>query len=87
MKLPQGERILQICHHSGTIKLDEVEPGEDCLKIEGVLEVTLLYLTSDDQAPVQPAESRFPLNVRQRPEGSGKTAYTSWMRGWNSSQP
>ena len=54
VKLPQGERILQICHHSGTIKLDEVEPGEDCLKIEGVLEVTLLYLTSDDQAPVQP---------------------------------
>ena len=69
VKLPQGERILQICHHSGTIKLDEVEPGEDCLKIEGVLEVTLLYLTSDDQAPVQSAVEQIPFKCTAEARG------------------
>lgn len=69
VKLPQGERILQICHHSGTIKLDEVEPGEDCLKIEGVLEVTLLYLTSDDQAPVQPTVEQIPFKCTAEARG------------------
>lgn len=69
VKLPQGERILQICHHSGTIKLDEVEPGEDCLKIEGVLEVALLYLTSDDQAPVQSAVEQIPFKCTAEARG------------------
>lgn len=69
VKLPQGERILQICHHSGTIKLDEVEPGEDCLKIEGILEVTLLYLTSDDQTPVQSAVAQIPFKCTAEARG------------------
>ena len=91
MKLPQGERILQICHHSGTIKLDEVEPGEDCLKIEGVLEVTLLYLTSDDQAPVQPAVEQIPFKCTAEARGiredsvyqldAGLEQLTAVMRG------
>ena len=34
LSLPQAERILQICHNEGTIKLDEVEIGDDCLEIE-----------------------------------------------------
>ncbi|MEG2700650.1 MAG: DUF3794 domain-containing protein, partial [Hungatella sp.] len=41
-------QILQICHNDGMIKIDEIELKEDALQIEGVLEVYLLYLTSDD---------------------------------------
>ncbi len=61
VKLPQTERILQICHSEGTVKLDEVEIGEDNVEIEGVLEVSLLYLTSDDRSPVQAAVEQAPF--------------------------
>ncbi len=55
-----GERsVLQICRSDGAVKLDEVTVQEDGLLLEGVLEVSLLYLTSDDSASIQ-AES-FPL--------------------------
>ena len=62
LSLPQAERILQICHNEGTIKLDEVEIGDDCLEIDGVLEVTLLYLTSDDTSPVQSSVEQVPFH-------------------------
>ena len=55
-------------HNEGVIKLDEVEPGENCLKIEGVLEVTLLYLTSDDEAPVQAAMEQIPFKCSAEAE-------------------
>ena len=61
LSLPQAERILQICHNEGTIKLDDVEIGDDCLEIDGVLEVTLLYLTSDDTSPVQSSVEQVPF--------------------------
>ena len=32
LKLPQAERILQICHNEGTIKLDGCGSGEDCFR-------------------------------------------------------
>lgn len=62
LKLPQAQRILQICHNAGTVKLDEVEIGQDCLEIDGVLEVSLLYLTSDDVSPVQSWVEQVPFH-------------------------
>ncbi|MGN0372652.1 MAG: SPOCS domain-containing protein [Enterocloster sp.] len=67
--LPQGERVLQICHTEGTVSLDEVEIGEDSLKIEGVLEVTLLYLTSDDRSPVQSMTEQVPFRCTAEAPG------------------
>lgn len=61
VKLPQTERILQICHSGGVVKLDEVEIGEDNVRIDGVLEVSILYLTSDDRSPVQAAVEQVPF--------------------------
>lgn len=52
ISLNRPERILQICHSTGTVKLDAAEPGEDGFRLEGVLEVGLLYLTDDDAEPV-----------------------------------
>ncbi|MFR3754277.1 MAG: DUF3794 domain-containing protein [Enterocloster sp.] len=69
LKLPQAERILQICHNEGTIKLDDVEVGEDCLQIDGVLEVTLLYLTSDDTSPVQSSVEQVPFHCTAEARG------------------
>lgn len=69
VELPQAERILQICHNEGTIKLDDVEIGEDNIQIDGVLEVSLLYLTSDDASPVQAAVEQVPFHCTAEARG------------------
>ena len=56
------ERILQICHSSGIVRLDESRPAENGLAIEGVLEVSLLYLTDDDGAPVGAISEVLPFS-------------------------
>lgn len=59
--LGQQERILQICHTQGMVQLDEIEPEENSLDIEGILDVTILYLTSDDSAPIQSVSRQIPF--------------------------
>ncbi len=60
---PSGaDRILQICHCDGTVKMDEITPREDGLHVDGVLEVTLLYLTSDDSEPVGSSVEALPFS-------------------------
>ena len=86
------ERILQICHNEGTINLDEVEIGDDCLEIDGVLEVIHLkkFIShqDDDTSPVQSLWScALPLRIWLEARGIGRTACTSWTQGWNSSAP
>ncbi|MEG0564661.1 MAG: DUF3794 domain-containing protein [Hungatella sp.] len=55
-------QILQICHNDGMIKIDEIELKEDALQIEGVLEVYLLYLTSDDAEPIRSSTEIVPFH-------------------------
>ncbi|GAA6296810.1 DUF3794 and LysM peptidoglycan-binding domain-containing protein [Enterocloster asparagiformis] len=72
LELSGAERILQICHNEGTIKLDDVEIGEDNIQIDGVLEVSLLYLTSDDESPVQAAVEQVPFHCTAEARGVTK---------------
>ncbi len=69
VQLPQTDRVLQICHSDGVVKIDEVEIGEDSVQIDGVLEVTILYLTSDDRAPVQAATEQVPFHCQAEARG------------------
>ena len=69
LNLRQPERILQICHSTGEVKLDAAEPKEDGLHLEGVLEVGLLYLTDDDAAPVGYAEEMVPFRCTAEASG------------------
>lgn len=69
MTIGQDERILQICHNEGTVKIDEVEIKEDALHIEGVLEVQLLYLTADDAEPVKSASETMPFHYMAEAPG------------------
>lgn len=62
LALDNAERILQICHSEGAVKLDETEVKEDGLHVEGALEVNLLYLTSDDTQPIQAAVVMVPFH-------------------------
>lgn len=57
-----GQRILQICHSTGSVKLDEVEAKEDVLAMDGVLEVKILFLTDDDSRPVQSSTEMIPFH-------------------------
>ncbi len=58
-----GQRILQICHSDGTVRIDEVEPKDDGLHVDGVLEVNLISLTADDGAPVAAFKEILPFHV------------------------
>lgn len=57
-----SDRILQICHNEGTVKVDEVEAKDDGLHIDGALEVKLLYLTADDAEPVRSSTEVVPFH-------------------------
>ena len=72
IKLPQSERVLQICHNRGVIRLDEVEIGQDCLEVDGVLEITILYLTSDDSSPVRSVTDQLPFHCTAEAAGIKK---------------
>ena len=61
--LSGGQRILQICHSDGTVKIDEVQLREDGLHVDGVLEVKVLSLTADDTSPVAAFTELLPFHV------------------------
>ena len=67
----------QICHSSGSVKLDEAEAREDGLHIEGVLEVNLLYLTDDDTEPVGATTEMVPFHCVA--EADGINADSIWQ--------
>lgn len=69
LKLQKPERILQICHSGGMVKLDEAEIKENGLHIEGVLEVSLLYLTDDDTEPVGASVEMVPFHCVAEADG------------------
>lgn len=69
VKIPETERILQICHNEGSIKLDDIETQEDSLQIDGVLEVTLLYLASDDASPIRSFVKQIPFHCAAEARG------------------
>lgn len=72
--LGQTERILQICHTQGSIQLDEAEPQENGLLIEGILDVTILYLTSDDKAPIRSVSRQIPFKCSAQAAGITKNS-------------
>lgn len=67
--LPVGQRILQICHSDGDVKLDEVQIRNGELSMDGVLEVQLLYLTADDSSPVGASTEVLPFHMTAQVPG------------------
>lgn len=69
---PDAGKILQICHASGGVTLDEVSPAEHGIEVEGILKVWVLYASSDDRFPLAMAEGVIPfrqkIDVPQRKE-------------------
>ena len=61
MTIKGEEKVLQICHCEGNIKIDEVHPVEDGLQIEGVLLISMLYISADDREPMKSYEGAVPF--------------------------
>ena len=69
MEISRHDRILQICHSEGSVKIDETEIKDDTLHIEGALEVQLLYLTDDDSQPIQSVTEIVPFHQTAEAKG------------------
>ncbi|RGY99268.1 SPOCS domain-containing protein [Clostridium sp. AM58-1XD] len=69
VEVSHSDRILQICHSEGNVKIDETEISNDELNIEGVLEVKLLYLTADDSEPIQSSTEVVPFHYTAEAKG------------------
>lgn len=73
---PPEMQILQICHSSGEVKLDEVSIAEQGLLVQGALQVEVLYITSDDSHPFLCRKEALPFE--QLIEVPGMTKDSVW---------
>lgn len=62
IQIHTDERVLQVCHCRGMIKVDETEVVEDGVRVEGALLVNALYMTSDDLNPMRAVKGAVPFS-------------------------
>ena len=63
LSLPElQDNILQICHSSGRIQVEHTETVEQGVLVEGVLHVSFLYVTSDDEIPFDVWQGMIPFS-------------------------
>lgn len=61
LTLSNADKILQICHADGAVKLDRIRPVQEGLDVEGTLCVDVLYVAADDQSPVRCVRGMLPF--------------------------
>lgn len=62
MELAQNkEKILQICSCEGTAKLENKEMRDNGIFVEGIIDVELLYISTDDKMPIGVAQGVYPF--------------------------
>ncbi len=54
-------KILQICHSDGVARVDECRVTAGGLEVEGILQVRILYIVSDDDMPFYAMEAVLPF--------------------------
>lgn len=54
--------ILQICHASGDVKVDDIEVVDNGLEVNGVVEVQILYICPDDKRPLNSIKGMVPFS-------------------------
>lgn len=64
-------KVLQICHGTGTVKIDEAEIVPEGIQADGVIEVELLYISADDARPLQAIKSAIPFSQLIEVKGIG----------------
>lgn len=72
-----GARILQICYSMGTAVIDDTQITEDGIEIEGVIDVQVLYITTDDSIPFYSLKGSIPFTyVLDVPGMNANCTYT-----------
>lgn len=64
-RLSTGEtpgKILQICHSDARVRVDDCRVTPAGLEVEGILNVRILYIVSDDEMPFYAMETVLPFN-------------------------
>lgn len=61
--------IMQICHCSGSVQIDKNEIVEEGIRTEGVLSVSILYISSDDGMPFAILEGAIPFTHTSEAQG------------------
>ena len=58
---PNQQKILQICGSSGNVTIDRIHKRDNGLHVEGILNVHILYNTTDDAMPFAHTSSQIPF--------------------------
>lgn len=74
---PQTDRkILQICHMDSHVFLEDSRLVEDSLQMEGILAVTILFMTDDERKPYEVLKKEIPFEYRM--ENMNLTPVSRW---------
>lgn len=74
-------RILQVCHSSGTVKVDELTITEKGVRVEGALLLSILYISADDTQPFALMEGSLPFSHLAEVPGIDKACRCSLDAG------
>ena len=64
--------MLQICHASGDVKIDDINIVEEGLEVEGVIDVSMLYISADDAKPLNNIKGVLPFTQVIEVKGMSK---------------
>lgn len=63
LSIPElNNEVLQICHSSGTIRVDKMEQKDDGILAEGVLYISFLYVKANDSMPFDTWQGVVPFS-------------------------
>ena len=63
--------MLQFCHSKGEVRIDEAWMTDQGIQVEGAVEVSILYVTSDDSMPFAVMEGDVPFSHLIEVENAG----------------
>lgn len=55
-------KILQICHGSGTVEIDETSISENGVLVEGIVNLNIFYISVEDTTPLQTFKITIPFS-------------------------
>ena len=75
IQLSGVEKVLQICHSSGCVKIDRTEAVENGLKVEGALALSILYMSDDDKEPMRSFNGALPFSHIVEADGIDESSF------------
>lgn len=80
-KIETGDRVpLQIWEVSGDVRIDHKEQRENGVQVEGIVEVSVLYLTEDDRIPLASVKGMIPFSQFVEVQGLQENSNV-WLHG------